>query len=77
MKPIHIGQLEVMPHGDLVAVLHREPVMHPITHTFTGSFESKPYWTQLTPARARELANAMEAVAEFLEACDRAKGAST
>ena len=71
MNPQRVGQLEIMANGDLVAVLHREPKMHPETHTFSGQFESVPYWTQMTPARARELAKALVDTAGFLDHCER------
>lgn len=68
-----VGQLEVIASGDLVTVLHREPKMHEETHTFAGSFESKPHWTPMTPAKARDLARALETVADQLDAFDAAK----
>jgi len=68
IEPIHIGQMEVTSNCDLVEVFHREPAMHPITHHFTGRFERTASWTPMTPAKARELAKALEAVADQLDA---------
>lgn len=65
---MRIGELEVIESGDLVAVLHRTPIMHPVTHTFIGVFEGKPHWTQLTPANARKLARALDKCADHLDA---------
>jgi hypothetical protein len=73
MNPIQVGQLEVTAICDLVAVRHREPRMHDATHTFTGSFESKEHWTQMTPEYARRLARALEEVADKLDAFEAAK----
>lgn len=70
-----IGQLEVVANGDLVAVLHREP-MRGVTHTFNGRFESVPHWTSLTPDNARRLATALCELADYLDQCSRAKGLS-
>ncbi len=75
-QSIFVGQLEIVANCDLVSILHREPRMHEATHTFTGEFESKPYWTSLTPAKARDLAKALETVAGELEACEAAKASS-
>lgn len=76
MTSIFVGQLEVLAICDLVTVLHREPKMHPENHTFMGDFESKPYWTPMTPGKARDLARALEKVADKLDAFDAAKASS-
>ena len=73
IEPIHIGQMEVTSNCDLVEVFHREPVMDPRTHHFTGRFERKASWSPMTPAKARELAKALVAVAEKLDAISAAK----
>jgi hypothetical protein len=73
IKPIFVGQLEVIANCDLVEVLHREAKMHPVTHTFAGSFESKPHWTPMTPDKARDLARALETIASQLDAISEAK----
>jgi hypothetical protein len=73
IEPIFVGQIEVRSNCDLVDILHREPVMHETTHTFTGRFESKPHWTALTPEKARQLAAAIVAVADKLDAIGAAK----
>jgi hypothetical protein len=73
VKSIQIGQLEVTAICDLVAVKHREPRMHDATHTFTGSFDSKEHWTQMTPEYARRLAAALTEVADQLDAFEAAK----
>jgi len=73
MNSIQVGQLEILANCDLVAVKHREPKMHDATHTFTGSFESREHWTQMTPEYARRLAGALTEIADGLDAIDAVK----
>jgi len=70
-----IGQLEVRTSGDLVAVLHREPVTDPVAMTFKG-FEDRAHWTQMTPANARRLAAALTVEADRLDALAAAQVAA-
>jgi hypothetical protein len=60
--------MEITSNCDLVEVFHREPVMHDITHHFTGRFERQAHWTPMTPAKARELARALQLIANKLDA---------
>lgn len=76
-ESIFVGQMEVISTCDLVEVFHREPVMHPITHTFTGQFESKSCWTAMTPDKARDLAKALETMANRLDDIQAAKSAQS
>lgn len=69
-----VGQLEITACGDLVAVLHREPVCDARSQTFKG-FEDRPHWTQMTPENARRLAAALTAEADKLDAMAAAKAA--
>lgn len=66
MPEHQIGQLRVRDCGDLVAVIHREPVCDERSHTFRA-FEDREYWTQMTPANARRLAEALTSLADYLE----------
>lgn len=75
MTPVvHVGQLEITANGDLVTVLHREPIQHEVSKTFAGRFDSVSHWTPMTPKNARIVAAALIEIADFLDRCSTAKG---